>query len=125
VALLLFAFAVPASAEVPVVSFEVPTETYVFPIGDLVSAIVSPTISGEPGIVAQFDADFAATFGSFSARIVGQKGILRVCGEEVSQIYVQSEIRSTSVMLALSKPGDAERLVGVMNARSCDPVSDS
>ena len=110
-------------AEVAVMSFEFPAATYVFPMEDFVAAAKGPMTSGESGLVVDFNTDFPKGFAPFTAGIVGQKGILRICGEEVSQIQVQSEISGMTVMLPLKQPNDAERLADILNTRSCDQAA--
>ncbi|WP_374395442.1 hypothetical protein [Tabrizicola sp.] len=106
-------------------SFEFPTATYVFPMEDFVAADTRPTNSGEMGLVVDFNTNFPQSFGPFTAGVVGQTGTLRICGEEVSRILVQSEIGGMTIPLALERPDDAERLADILNARSCGLDADS
>ncbi len=100
-------------------SFEFPTATYVFKMEDFVAASAQPTNSGEMGLVVDFNTNFPQSFGPFTAGVVGQTGKLRICGEEVSQILLQTEFLVTTVPFPLERPDDAERLADILNARSC------
>lgn len=121
-AVLFLALATPARADVPVLSYEFPQETFVFPIELLIEATVSPTASGEPGLVATFGPGLSQ--GPVTARNIGNTAIVRICGEEVSRPRILTEIAGNTVLLPLANPEDAERLAATLNARTCAEVTD-
>lgn len=102
-------------------AFEFPAATYVFPMGNFVAAASQPMAGGDSGLVVDFYTDFPHSFAPFMAGVLGQVGILRICGEEVAQILVQSDIGGRTIPLPLERPEDAERLADVLNAQVCPP----
>jgi hypothetical protein len=117
IALVIFALAVPAKAEVPVLSYEFPEETFVFPIDLLVGAEANPTLSGEMGLVATFGTGLS--LGPVTGRNVGTRPIIRICGEEVSRPVILNEVSGNIALIPLDKPSDAARLAAILNARTC------
>lgn len=120
--IVLIALATSARADVPMLSYEFPKETFVFPIDQLIEATASPTLSGELGLVITFGPGLAQ--GPVTARNIMNKATVRICGEEVSRPRILSEIRGNIVMLPLQNPDDAPRLASILNARTCaNPAS--
>ena len=114
---LALALAAPGRAETPVLAYEFPTETFVFPMDLLIEARAAPMVGGEPGLIATFGPGLAQ--GPVTARNVGRKVIVRICGEEVARPVIQTEIGGNTVVLPLSDPADAPRLAAILNARTC------
>lgn len=115
-AVLLLALATPARAEMPVLSFEFPDETYVVPINMLSGATATPTTTGELGVIAKIP---QGLIGPVTARNIGTQAIIRICGVMVSRPVIQTEIAGDTLMLPLETPADAPRLAAILNARSC------
>ncbi|MBA4350151.1 MAG: hypothetical protein C0427_02755 [Rhodobacter sp.] len=121
--LLIISLATPAKADTPVLVYEFPKESFVFPIDLLIEAKAIPMTSGEQGLVATFAPELSQ--GPVTARNVGTKAIVRICGEDVSRPLILSEISGSTVMLPLDNPDDAPRLAATLNARKCTEPSSS
>ncbi len=89
----------------------------------LIEAKATPMMTGEQGLVVTFAPGLSQ--GPVTARNIGTKPIVRICGEEVSKPLILTEISGSIVMLPLENPDDAPRLAATLNARKCNDPSSS
>jgi preprotein translocase subunit SecD len=118
-----------ALADEPIVAFEFRDGTTVNGVyasgADLELAETTFDMNMRPAVSIRLNASFDAAFAALTARNVGRRGQISVCGKVVSEPMLQSELSTARFIVSGLTMEEANMLAAQLQTRSCDPTPSS
>ena len=122
---LVLAMTPPAMAETPLFAMGFGDDVVQAHAGDILSAQPSFDVNNQPALSIRLDPRFDVMIDALTARHIGDRGYLKVCGETLLEPILQTRIHTAEIFITAVEMEEATRLAALLNSSGCGSAPES